>query len=202
MTTADVPTFQELPTELKQCLLSAVQDISTLQSIALSCSSYYHAFKNAESLITAHVIHNQVHVDVLPEAMAAFESSRLQLRTREHARNFVHDHLCSRTAPAESCILLNALPLSQLQLCVQYFADGFIAEAFNETSPFGYCDDPPPRFGVSRTEVHRIHRALYRYEVYCNLFRSPTLFELSEQLDLFFLRFSHWENEQLASVHD
>jgi hypothetical protein len=197
-----LPIIQRLPTELKQCLLSAMSDIPTLRSMALSCSSYCYAFSNAETLITAQVMRNQMDVDVLPEAVAAFESSRLQPKTQQCARDFVRHHLHSRTAPTELWTLSKALSVSKLQSRVEFFARGFTAETLGDSSALGYLDHAPPHWRLSRTEVNRIHRAFYRFEVYCNLFRDPTLFNLSEQKDLFFSRFSNWENEQLACVHD
>lgn len=48
----------------------------------------------------------------------------------------------------------------------------------------------------------RIQRAFYRFEVYCNLFQNPERFDFREQRDIFFLKFSDWENEQLACMYD
>ena len=199
---AAAPIIANFPTELKQCLLSALPDIHSLRSMTLSCSSFYHAYKSAESLITSQVFQNQFEVEVLPEAVTALKSSRVLFSTRPHILDFSHGLLRSRTAPTESWTLSAALPLSKLQLSVEYFATGFIAETLNKSSALDYIDNAPPPWPVSRAERNRIHRAFYRFEIYCNLFREFKLFRNDDQGQVFFSRFSYWENEQLACVHD
>lgn len=62
------------------------------------------------------------------------------------------------------------------------------------------------QFLVTRQEACRIHRALYRFEIYRNLFcQSPAKVQSSvygEQNELFFSHFAPWENEQLGCIHD
>lgn len=206
MAAAATSTIEQFPTELKQCLLSALPDIHSLRALTLSCSSFYHAFKNAESLITPQVVRNQfdsdVLPDVLPEAVIALKASRLPTLMRPNLLDFSQDFLRSRTAPTETWTLSTALPLSKLQLSVEYFATAFIAEMFNRSSALGCFDTAPPSWPVSRDERNRIHRAFYRFEIYCNLFRQSKLFRNAEQKQTFFSRFSYWENEQLACIHD
>jgi hypothetical protein len=193
--------IEEFPLELKQALLSALSDVSSLRSAALSCLSLYHAFLNAEELITTQVVKNQLDADVLPEAVTASKSSRSQCWTRKSIMDFVGQYLRSRMSPPKSWTLSEALPLGNLHSSVERFASDFIAEMLNMSSEFAYIDGPP-RQPVSRHEMNRIQRAFYRFEVYCNLFRDPKVFDPSEIRNLFFFKFSHWENEQLACVHD
>jgi hypothetical protein len=193
--------MEEFPLELKQTLLSALSDVSSLRSAALSCSALYHAFLNAEEMITTQVVKNQLDADVLPEAAAALKSSRSQSWTRQGVIDFVGQRLRSRMPPPNSWTLSEALPLGNLHSSVERFASEFIAEMLNISSEFAYVD-APPGWPVSRHEMNRVQRAFYRFEVYCNLFRDPEVFEPSEIRDLFFFKFSHWENEQLACVHD
>lgn len=58
---------------------------------------------------------------------------------------------------------------------------------------------------LSTNEVTRIERSLYRFEIYCNLFRDSAQFTFApgpEQREAYFSKFSPWENEQLACVQD
>jgi hypothetical protein len=75
---AVVSMIERLPLELKQDLLAALADLASLRSAALSCPSMYHAFVNAEKLITNQVVNNQIDAAVLPEAVGALKSSRPQ----------------------------------------------------------------------------------------------------------------------------
>ena len=197
---AVISTIEKFPLELKQALLSALSDISSLRSAALSCSSLYHAFLSAEELITTQVVKNHIDADVLPEAVAAFNSSRSQSLDTQGVLDFINHHFCSRTSP-DSWTLSEALRLGSLHSTVERFASEFISEMLNTSSKFAYID-APPGWPVSRHELNRIQRAFYRFEVYCNLFRDPKVFDSFEIGDLFMFSFSHWENEQLACVHD
>ncbi len=66
----------------------------------------------------------------------------------------------------------------------------------------------PGEMVLSADETFRIHRAMYRFQMYCNLFyKSPpaTAQEWWFGLGLrkyFFGRYSPWVNEQLACIHD
>ena len=59
---------------------------------------------------------------------------------------------------------------------------------------------------ATRQEICRIERALYRFEIYCNIFRESPKAQYSsvygEQKRLFFSNFAPWENEQLGCIHD
>lgn len=84
--------------------------------------------------------------------------------------------------------------MSNLNSCVEHFAAGFVAEILNQHSAFA-CIEAPQACPLSRNEITRIQRTFYRFEVYCNLFRDLELSKVREQRDLFFFKFSHWENE-------
>ncbi|KAH8582380.1 hypothetical protein B0O99DRAFT_603455 [Bisporella sp. PMI_857] len=53
-------------------------------------------------------------------------------------------------------------------------------------------------------ETARIKRALYRFEIFCNVFRRtrPRVPVPDEYLDHFCCRFSPWENEQMGCIQD
>ncbi|KAL2691237.1 hypothetical protein Neosp_001618 [[Neocosmospora] mangrovei] len=55
---------------------------------------------------------------------------------------------------------------------------------------------------LSRTERIRIMRALYRFQLWCNLFgRSETGFDEVRILDMFFGLYEPWEVEEINSVY-
>jgi hypothetical protein len=198
---AVISMIEKLHLELKQGLLSALPDVASLSSAALSCPSMYHAFLHAEELITTQVVKNQLNAEVLPEAFIAWESSRPRTWTRQDVFDFIDNHLRSRTYLPRSWTLSEALPLGKLHCSVERFASEFIAEMLNTSSAFAYID-APPLWPVSKNELSRIQRAFCRFEVYCNLFRGTKAFDPSETEELFFFKFSYWENEQLACVHN
>jgi hypothetical protein len=57
--------FEMLPIEARQAIMCAITTVESLRSMALACSSFFHAFKDAEVLITTQVLTNEVGLDVL-----------------------------------------------------------------------------------------------------------------------------------------
>ncbi|RFU35659.1 hypothetical protein B7463_g715, partial [Scytalidium lignicola] len=98
-----------LPLEAKQAIMAALPDVGSLRSMALTCSSFYDAFIAAETLITSQVLLNEVGHDVLPEAIAALESSHLMPWTRQRVQYFVFQHLHIRRPPSQGWALSDAL---------------------------------------------------------------------------------------------
>lgn len=73
-------------------------------------------------------------VEVLPEAVAALESSYLQPWTRQRIRNFVHDHLGPRKSQAPLWTLSEALRMDKLYRHIQTFMVAFASEALETTN--------------------------------------------------------------------
>lgn len=95
--------------------------------------------------------------------------------------------------------------------CVEFFAAEFAS--------FALSKNPVPRdsnAAPSCTETLRIKRNLYRFELYCNLFRKPSYdrmlrddrdclvqpspFGTQEQREIFLKMFSPWKSEQLGCI--
>lgn len=203
-----------LSVELVRLVLSALPDVASLRATVLSSPIFYNAFLEAEVAITTRVLLEQIDSSVLPEAIAALESSRLRLGESGEPRDegavlaFIDQNLRHRPDVPRSWSLLEALRVTQLHLPVGDLALRFVNAATGQ-SPLNRSQS----INVTCQEVCRIERALYRFEVYCNLFggspmllRSPVLPVrlrfYREQQRLFFTNFAPWENEQLGCVHD
>ncbi|KAJ2988039.1 hypothetical protein NUW58_g4185 [Xylaria curta] len=178
--------IEGLPVELVRMILSALPDVVSLQAAALSCPLFYTAFLDAETSIATNVLLNQVDASVLPEAIAASESSWLRphdtvprRQTRKVITDFVAGNLCQRPTLPKSWLLKKALHIGRFHSCVEQLAEQFAEAALTK--------GPAARSQSSATyqERCRIQRALYR-----------------EQKQLFFANFSPWENEQLGCIHD
>ncbi|KAI1178887.1 hypothetical protein F4777DRAFT_536063 [Nemania sp. FL0916] len=204
-----------LPVELLRMILEVLPDVTSLHA-AVSCSLFYRAFLLVEKSITAEVLLNQIGFnDVLPEAIMALESALLDPHdpeSREAISSFVARNLQQRANPPKNWTLRRALHVNQLHFYVDALATKFIDAAFTKP-PLNQSSQHP----VTRQEICRIQRALYRFETYCNLFRGkvrkgvrgwwgtenvhpPPIFE--EQKSLFFAFFHPCEHEQLGCIHD
>ena len=152
---ADKSALELMPVELRQQLLRSLPDLMSLRSTVLTCSSFYQTFTNAEVFITTSVITNQVHSDVLPEAVAAVESSRLSPLTLESIRDFLDEYLSFRKTQPPSWTLSQALPLDGLHHHVKHIAAACALETLTEKlelSEFDTIPDHPPSYD----EIHRI----------------------------------------------
>lgn len=203
--------FAALPVEIVRVILAAVDDIESLRSVVLSCSLLRQAFFGDEKPITTSVLRRQIGSDILPEALATNASAQLNVHdttpeTREASRqaivDFVEQNLQTRKAAPKSLSLnlREAWPLARLHTVVESFARRFAAEALaTETLA------PTKPATASQQEVARIQRALYRFEMYCNLFRRSSVDGIAssvddEQATLFMDRFAYCGN-RAARVH-
>ncbi|KAI0000079.1 hypothetical protein F4779DRAFT_635724 [Xylariaceae sp. FL0662B] len=203
--------IEGLPVELVRAILSELPDVESLQAAVLSCPLFYCAFLQAETAITAQVLLNQIDVSVLPEAVAASESSSLRPHdtkpeSREAIVTFATQYLQRRPTPPKSWSLQKALHISRLHFYVDGLAKKFTSELLNN-SPLNQSKSI-----ATHQEICRVERALYRFEIYCNLFREsnsklrPRRFSRSsvceEQQQLFFANFSPLEKEQLGCIQE
>lgn len=210
-------------------ILSALPDVMSLQAAVLSCPLFYSAFLRAKTSVTTHVLLNRVDASVFPDAIAASESAEVRLqdkrarsqsrsaiwdlssqsreavmepfrsRIRKAIEDFVARNLRQRPTLPKSLSLKEALRLERFHSCVEQ-----LAEQFAETT-LAKCPGARPQPGTTYQERCRIQRALYRFEIFRNLFGGPDrLLPIvpSEKKPLFFDNFPPWEIEQLGCIHD
>lgn len=139
--------------------------------------------------------------------VAAFESSRVRhshtgledIDCREAVTDYVARNLRQRPTPPRPWTLNEALRLERLHVSVDWFANKFATEALAK-DPLSRSHAP-----VIPQEKARFQRALYRFEIYCNLFREVKRVQslvCPEQKTVFFSNFAPWEIEQIGCVHD
>ena len=203
-----------LPPELKCAIFVNLPDLASAKSLALVSSSFYHTFLDAESIILKQILQNEITTDLLYGAVAAHEASKIPLWTKEAVQDFLIKYF--RRSPLHTSYrwdLSDALLMSKIHACVEFFAAEFASSALSH-NPTARGSNAPPSY----TEMIRIKRNLYRFELYCNLFRKPgydrmrrgerncliqpSPFREQEVRNIFFDNFSPWENEQLGCIHD
>ena len=196
--------FESFPLELKHCILSALPDVSTLRAAVLSHSSIYHAFKSAENIITTDVLQNQIPADLLPDARIVLDSSRLNQWSRDKVRTLLKSYTGRRGERYTKWTLSDAIRVGKLYEHVSFFSKDLANKALSawpKNNLYNPLTDP-----LSSTEIRRLCRTFYRFELYCNLFRQYAYederYTRREQKTIFFDLHSHWENEQLGCVHD
>ncbi|MCJ1434095.1 hypothetical protein MMC27_003461 [Xylographa pallens] len=195
---------KSFPVELTQLILCALPDAVTLRALILSHSSFYRAFVAGRSLITLQVLLNQIPPNLLPDAVAVLKSCRLKPWSRELVQGFLVYYHEGRFSTLPAWTISDAIPVSALYDDIAFFMADFSTVALAAHPITGIPDVSP--LPLTSHEKSRISQAFYRFELYCNLFRErrwkDDRFRPEEQRDMFFDKYSPWENEQLACVHD
>jgi hypothetical protein len=203
--------LESLPIELRSLILQNLPDIRSLISSLLAHSSLYDAFRD-DHTITVKVLKNQISPpSLLYHALAVHQSASLRPRSRHQVQELLNSY--HKTASTQLFCLLpqvslsDALRMAKIYEHVVFFTANFVSVTLPLLSSSKDTQDSllaPP----SPSELHRIQRSFYRFELYCNLFRRhrrskpDTLFSAKEQGEIFFKRYSPSENEQLACIHD
>jgi hypothetical protein len=190
--------MENLPVELVQQILTHL-DLESLKDAALSCRVLLSAFKGAEDLITGEILLSQIDQDVLPEAILVNASWHLRGLQCSKPSQFARKNLQSRKPAPSKWTLAQALPLARFHKYVSHFASIMALEALGKQH--GLLG--PGEQSALPCEMQRFERALYRFQLYCNIV-GKSMFWVDEDLlkDRFFGYFAAWENEQLACVHD
>lgn len=192
-----------LPVEILRVLFSHLSEAISLQALILTCSSFYHIFKNAESKISTEVLLNELDEALFYEVSAVIASAPHEAWSKERTRDFLRE--LQRDKPiSRRWSLSDILTVSKLHQRVQFFAVDFSLSA-RAANPIGGSVFDVDSSPLSSSELRRIERTFYYFELYCNLFRegkqNDGRFDETEQREVFFSKFSPWQNEQLSCIH-
>lgn len=211
------PLFLEMPVHLLTAILSNLDSMQSLGSAILSHSSLYAAFKEQSTNIIYRIVQNQIPSDIIPYATAVYKASQVDNRNPDDVGRILRRFFFNNVYPSG---LVEHLPtdldpavahaLSKTHSVIDHFARGFVDDTLPLTrNQLGLYR--PNYNQASMTEIFRIHRALYRFQLYCNLRlrdqsdlcrASKHEIALNSQTAFFFQVFSPWVNEQLACIHD
>lgn len=205
-----------LAPELKHAIFVYLPDVPSAKALALSSSSFYHAFLDAQALILCQVLQNEMDTEMLRDCLAALRVSQIQIWSKEAILKILDDYFGGSLTPrSHTWRLSEALAISKVHGCVDFFATEFASSALSKNPTARGANAAP-----SSSEMRRIKLALHRFELHCNLFRYPSHnrmvrnkldrnrlirpdpFSAQEQHICFIEKFSPWENEQLGCVHE
>ena len=99
--------MDRFPAELKLSLFYALPDIPTLNALLRMSSSFYHAFTESQSLIISTVLANEVQPDVIPDAVALWDVTRIQPWSKHDVGDFLRRYRDS--GPSPGALALDAL---------------------------------------------------------------------------------------------
>jgi hypothetical protein len=198
-------TLVSLPIELKQAILSYLPDLRTLRRAVKAHSSLKDALKDHSNPIIKQILFRTLPQELLPEAFATHMSKYQETRNRESVEMILCDYFKSLINPPQQLKFQDALAIEQFFHIIKWFSSIFITRALRK-HPITR-EDQKHWTQPSESEIRRIERNFYRFELYSNIFRAEDkqrkpIIDEKGQRELFFSQFAPWENEQLVCVHD
>lgn len=172
-------------------------DTPSLISLVLTCKASDQCLRGAEKLIAMDVLRNEVGEEALYAGIMTLGAAKMKCNKTKHVRYFITKYITSPTNYNHNLSLSDALLLSRLDKHVTFFAQAFAtlaASLIPTTNDFARACSP------SRTELGRIKRSFYFFEMYYNLFRLTRV--IAPDKRMLFRHFSSWEKEQLATVRN
>ena len=201
--------FLEMPLHLLRIVLSDLDCMDSLAAAILSHSSFYVAFSEDSTNIISRILGNQIPVDLLPYSIAVYEATRIDHCNSDHIMKLLLRFFSEISPPSQDVLRLEHLEpaaakvISKTHSIVEHFSHDFVKKTLPLTrNKLGLYR--PDYSQASAGEVFRIRRALYRFQLYCNLQAGGKQRDTSSlyQQYFFFGLFSPWVNEQLACIHD
>jgi hypothetical protein len=194
--------LETLPVELTWEILLALPNVSSLDNLIRASPVCYRAYRSSKDAIIFKVLCTEISPQVLRQAIACYEAFQTQFKSIEEIDNFI-DHFFKCGLPPSL-----PAPVSRKIYCfheiVEFFTADFCSENLQRNPMTGYPDDNYER--PSKTEIIRIQRGLYLFQLYCDLFRlrkNPLgQFGIcaSTQAYLFLHRLPRWEVQELGCI--
>ncbi|KAI1263394.1 hypothetical protein F5Y18DRAFT_438094 [Xylariaceae sp. FL1019] len=191
--------MREIPLEITQAILQEL-DPASLKNVALSCRVFYEAFKGAERLIVHRSLLTCIDDAVLPEAYRLHKSWGLcpPNDNQHQAAAFAANDCFDRGLPKQFQ-LSDTMKMAKFHEFVRAIADTAAHDALQRERRLTASGQPTL---ATPEEVHRFQRALYRFQLYCNVVGAIRYDGVEEAVDWFFTWATAIENEQLACIHD
>lgn len=214
------PPLLRMPQHLLALILSQLDSTHSLASAILTHSYIHATFQDDRHRILRAVRVDQMPARTRPYANLALAASRLQPRDIRHIRlfwmgcalGFEFDcdgrpgrNMSRRLTWDSMDLRAVGENLDSMHAMVEWFTREFARDTLPLVgSELGL--KRPQGTALSADETFRIHRAMYRFQMYCCLFQAPITGKESRFGRIlrgqFFGRYSPWVNEQLACVHD
>ena len=217
--------LESLPLDLKVAIFKVIQDVPTLISLTLTSSSFYHICKGFTPQILSAVLSNEIPAAVMDDVRFTLASILLPNQSIDGVLEFLanyHPHpetTAGQIIPPKLSVstLDDALEISILHSNVRFFTNDFCSSILSAHPISGSPNLSQNK--LSDSELMRIMRAFYWFELHCNLYQKscyPDDQLISSEIDddekfdaindrvseLLFKKFYPWEIEQLCCVYE
>ncbi|KAI9877686.1 MAG: hypothetical protein M1830_003128 [Pleopsidium flavum] len=205
-------TLEGLQIELKSAILHFSADCDSLKALVHAIPSFYHVYTGVRQSVLSTVALREIHPDVIPDALAVHRFAKMDRQGPDQVKDFLAKY---KTDRHPKHVTLLSIPLSIELLAfhkryIEFFTEDFtfsilLILPISRKSEMSHA---PP----SSTEIRRIHRSFYRFELYCLLFKRREIqhgvvhdrerLGSQAQSDMFLSLFPPWEVEEICCVHD
>lgn len=191
-------------------VLSALGTVQHLPSTLLSHPIFYAAYKDFPSLVYGSLRSQIVDDEVYLLALVTYESdparrSKFHKSTADFLSAY-RDNAASIISSHQYIKLYEALRLGDFNTAIVNLREKFLERTLRKAYGIEDLKTPLPEEAKNITlgEQRRVDRALYRFQIYCNLF-SHQFRNGEEEVELkriFYDKHSSWVNEQMCCVYD
>lgn len=207
--TPELSRLEQLPPELRLSILT-ILDLDQVKNLIKSSPTFYQQYRHDRKFILSSVLHTTLG-SLAVDAYAVHLTSPANLdlaHPKDAIPRFLKGYQQLRSSPDFSLLKSGLTEYDMRDLAVfhlsivQPFTKMYKNWAFNSITkefkePLTAARDPP----LSPTEEVRIVRALYRFQLWCNLFgHSDSRFDEVRILDMFFGLYEPWEVEEIKGV--
>lgn len=213
-----------LPVELKVSILQQASDKETLHALTQSSSLFYNAYLEQRPRILSAFLSRDIEKDVMPDALAVYDAFKISFRLvkdssklerKEQVEAFLKEYKVRRALPApvlDAEVGLDKLvSLARVHRVIRRISCDFVELALAQVPSNTRIQRDEER-KLSSNEERRIHRSLYRFELFCTLFAEPltvqTESEVRNSVDpmdhvlMFLSIYKTWEVEEMACIRD
>ncbi|EEU40583.1 uncharacterized protein NECHADRAFT_75869 [Fusarium vanettenii 77-13-4] len=208
--TPELSRLEQLPPELRLSILATL-DLDQLKNLIKACPTFYQQYQHDRKFILGSALHTTLG-PLAVDAYAVHLTSPAKfdrfhpkdaiprfLKDYQRLRSSLDFSLLEKGLTGNDLSDLATFYLVVVRPFMKMYKDWAFANIANEFKKSNPAAENPP---LSRTEEIRIMRALYRFQLWCNLFgRSESDFDEVRILDMFFGHYEPWEVEEINSVH-
>lgn len=146
-----IPSVERIPSEIWEHVFQSISDRPTWRALALTNHAWRKVFIEKTSLIALGMFSKQIPSTILPEAVAAWSSSKNTSWDKQRVRTFLKDYHENRKAQLDQdWTLSKVVQVLNLYRHCRFFARKFIASVFSPeddlTSEFSGNNNPASEF--------------------------------------------------------
>jgi hypothetical protein len=214
--------IESLPIELRIAILEVVTEVKTLDALLRASPACWRAFRGVKERVLKVLLERELAPSLLLEAKTVMKAKRvprneerlislhrLMMEYKESKAQLASENASASQAEEPEDDEMSAVEMANRELLIQHLVLEFCRDALR---PVSASKKSRWQGSISELENHRISRALYRFEIFVQLFAMRDLDKWfgglrmsgEEIAELYFWDegMKAWEVEELACIRD